>query len=68
MGRIGMTPLDAIRSATSRAAALIGWGERIGALTPGMLADVIAVDGNQLKDLAALQRVSFVMKEGVVVR
>lgn len=68
MLRIGMTPLEAIRSATSRGAALIGWGDRIGALAPGMLADVIAVNGNPLADLSVLSRVGFVMKGGVVVR
>jgi imidazolonepropionase-like amidohydrolase len=61
----GLTPLAAIRSATIDAAASIGWGDRIGSLTVGKLADLVAVEGNPLEDLAALGRVRFVMKGGV---
>ncbi len=68
MLRLGMSPLEAIRSATSRAARMIGWGGRIGSLAPGTLADVIAVPGDPLTDIGALSRVRFVMKGGVVVR
>lgn len=67
MLRLGMSPLEAIRSATSRAARMIGWGTRIGALRPGMLADLIAVPGDPLSDITTLNRVGFVMKGGVVV-
>jgi imidazolonepropionase-like amidohydrolase len=67
MLRLGMSPLEAIRSATSRAARMIGWDSRLGSLRPGMLADLIAVPGNPLADISALSRVSFVMKGGVVV-
>lgn len=67
MLRLGLSPLEAIRSATSRAARMIGWGARIGALRPGMLADLIAVPGDPLSDITTLSRVSFVMKGGIVV-
>lgn len=66
--RLGMTPAEAIRSATSRAAESIGWASRIGTLAAGKQADIIAVPGNPLADLTVLQRVGFVMKGGEVVR
>ena len=62
----GMTPLQAIQSATLNGADLMGWTDRAGALEPGKWADVIAVQGDPLKDVATLQHVSFVMKGGVV--
>jgi imidazolonepropionase-like amidohydrolase len=62
----GMTPMQAILSATARAADLLGWSDRIGTITPGRLADIVAVDGNPLADISELERVSFVMKGGVV--
>ncbi|HSS76195.1 MAG TPA: amidohydrolase family protein [Thermoanaerobaculia bacterium] len=68
MVRYGMTPMQAIQSATVRAAELMGWQDRIGSLSPGKLADVIAVPGDALADLASLQKVAFVMKGGVVVK
>ena len=68
MLRLGMSPLEAIRSATTRAARMIGWGGRIGSLAPGRLADVIAVPGDPLLDVSVLGRVGFVMRSGVVVR
>jgi imidazolonepropionase-like amidohydrolase len=63
---IGMKPLAAIRSATLDAARLLGMQDRIGAIEPGMLADVIAVDGDPLADVRTLEKVSFVMKGGRV--
>jgi len=63
----GMSPLDAIRSATLRAADLLGVDDR-GALEPGLLADVIAVPGNPLDDVTVLQHVTFVMQGGKVFR
>lgn len=63
----GMSPLEAIRSATLHAADLLGVDDR-GALEPGLLADVIAVPGDPLADVTALQRVSFVMQGGAVYR
>ncbi len=64
----GEAPMDAITTATSRAAASLGLGARIGAIAPGLDADIIAVDGDPLTDITALRRVVFVMKNGVVYR
>ena len=63
----GMKPLEAIRTATTVAAELLRMEGQIGSLAPGVYADVIAVEGNPLEDVAALQRVRFVMKGGLVV-
>jgi imidazolonepropionase-like amidohydrolase len=68
MGRLGMNAADAIRSATTNAAELLGWPDRVGNLKPGMYADLIAVEGDPLQDLGALERVRFVMKGSFVVR
>jgi len=68
MVKLGMRPLDAIRSATTNAAELLGWSTRAGALQPGFYADLIAVEGDPLQDIATLERVKFVMKGGQVVR
>jgi imidazolonepropionase-like amidohydrolase len=62
----GMTPMQAIQSATAVAADLLGWKDRLGTLEPGKLADLIAVAGDPLADIGELERVSFVMKAGVV--
>jgi imidazolonepropionase-like amidohydrolase len=62
----GMTPLQAIQSGTSVAAALLGQEQNIGALAPGLYADIIAVAGDPTRDITELQRVKFVMKGGVV--
>ncbi len=64
----GMTPIDAIRSATITAADLLGISGQAGTVAPGSWADLIAVDGDPLADVAALTKVSFVMKEGRVIR
>lgn len=66
MVELGMTPADAIRSATSVPAEMLGLPGRIGVIAPGAYADVIAVDGDPLKDIAVLQHVAFVMKDGAV--
>jgi imidazolonepropionase-like amidohydrolase len=63
----GMTPLDAIRAATTVAAELIGADDR-GRLVPGLLADVIAVPGDPLTDIGVTEEVQFVMKGGRVYR
>ena len=66
--RAGMPPADVIRSATVTAADVLGWSDLVGALEAGRFADVIAVNGDPLADIAALKRVTFVMKGGTVVR
>jgi len=68
MVRYGMTPMQALQSATLRAAELMGWQDRVGSLAPGKYADLIAVHGDALADLASLRRVDFVMKGGAVVK
>ena len=68
MVRFGMTPAQALCSATQRAAELMGWQDRIGSLERSKFADVIAVSGDPLSDITELQRVKFVMKGGVVVK
>jgi imidazolonepropionase-like amidohydrolase len=62
----GMSPMDAIMSATAASSDLIGATDRIGSIQPGRFADVIAVSGNPLSDITELERVKFVMKGGVV--
>lgn len=62
----GMTPMDAIKSATISAAELLGEKDRLGSIEAGKLADIVAVDGDPLKDSKAFGRVVFVMKDGVV--
>jgi imidazolonepropionase-like amidohydrolase len=64
----GMSPMDAIRSATSVAAEFLGIQDRLGTLEAGKLADIIAVEGDPLADISRLRAVHFVMKEGVVHR
>ncbi|MEJ7808251.1 MAG: amidohydrolase family protein, partial [Telluria sp.] len=66
MVEAGMPPLDAIRSATLGAATLLDQSARLGAIEPGFAADIIAVSGDPLQDIALLQQVKFVMKDGVV--
>ncbi len=62
----GMTPMQAIKSGTSLAAELLGQEDNVGAVAPGLYADLAAVGGDPLKDITELQRVKFVMKGGVV--
>ena len=64
----GLPPLEALRTATVNAATLLGETANLGTLEPGKLADVVAVDGDPLTDINTLQRVQFVMKQGVVYR
>jgi imidazolonepropionase-like amidohydrolase len=66
MTEFGVSPIDAIKSATSRAAEMLGMAGQIGVLAPGAYADVIAVNGNPLRDINALADVKFVMKAGSV--
>ncbi len=64
----GMTPLAAIQAGTVNGAKLLGWEGQIGILKSGYLADIVAVPGNPLDDIAVLQKVSFVMKAGAIHR
>jgi imidazolonepropionase-like amidohydrolase len=64
----GMHPLDAITSATMGSARLLGWDKKIGSLTTGKLADIIAVPGDPLQNIRQVEHVNFVMKNGVVYR
>jgi imidazolonepropionase-like amidohydrolase len=66
MAEFGMTPADAIRSATVSAAEMLGMAGEIGVVAPGAYADIVAVPGDPLADLGQLERVSFVMKDGRV--
>ena len=68
MVQYGMTPMQAIQSATIQAAELLGWKEKIGSIAAGKLADMIAVSGDPLADIRALESVGFVMKGGAVVK
>ena len=66
MVQYGMTPMDAIRSATSRPAEMLDMTGQVGVIAPGAYADIIAVPGDPLKDITAVRRVVFVMKNGKV--
>jgi imidazolonepropionase-like amidohydrolase len=68
MVKLGLTPLQAIQAATVNAADLFGWTGKVGTLEPGAWADIIAVDGDPVKDVTTLERVKFVMKGGEVVK
>lgn len=61
-----MKPLDAITAATMGGARLLGWEKKLGSITAGKYADIIAVNADPLQDIRALEHVSFVMKGGVV--
>lgn len=64
----GLTPMEAIVAGTSSAAKVLGWEDRVGTLRAGLLADIVAVPGDPLRDVTRLERPSFVMKGGVVFR
>lgn len=68
MVKYGMTPLAVLQAGLLRGAKLLGWEGQIGALKAGYYADVIAVDGDPLKDISAVTHVTFVMKGGTVYR
>ncbi|MCZ8171713.1 MAG: amidohydrolase family protein, partial [Brevundimonas sp.] len=68
MVRWGMTPMQAIQSATIVGAQMLGWSDRVGAIAPGRFADLVALDENPLIDISALERIDHVMKGGVVIR
>ncbi len=66
MVEAGMTPQDAILSATLEAAKLLRIDRELGQIKPGFIADIVAVKGDPLKDIKTLQNISFVMKEGII--
>jgi len=68
MAEYGMKPLAVLQADLINGAKLLGWEGQIGQLKPGFLADIIAVKGDPLDDITAVERVSFVMKDGAVVR
>ena len=68
MVKFGMTPAQAIRSATVTAAELLGMQDSLGTIEPGKLADIVAVPGDPLVDVTTMEKVDFVMKAGVVQR
>jgi len=66
VNQFGMSPLAAIQTGTINAADLMGWTDKVGTIEPGKWADIIAIDGDPLKDVKILQHVPFVMKGGIV--
>jgi imidazolonepropionase-like amidohydrolase len=66
--QLGLTPLQSIQAATINAADLLGWPEKTSAIEPGKWADLIAVDGDPLRDVTTLEDVKFVMKGGELVK
>ena len=68
MARYGMKPADVLRAATSGAADLLGISDSVGTIAPGMAADLIAVSGDPLRDMTAVERVVFVMRDGKVIQ
>ena len=63
--RGGMTPLQALQAATMNGAALLNWSDSIGTIEPGKFADIIAIDGDPIQNINAIEKVVFVMKDGV---
>ena len=68
MVQYGMKPLAVLQADMINGAKLLGWGDQIGQLKAGFLADIIAVKGNPLEDISAVEHVTFVMKDGTVFR
>jgi imidazolonepropionase-like amidohydrolase len=68
MTKRGLTPIEAIRAATTNAAELLAWPDRVGSVAAGKYADLIAVEGDPLGDVTVLRNVKFVMKGGKVIR
>ena len=66
MVRGGMSEMEAIKSATIISSEMLGISDELGSVESGKLADLIAVEGNPIKDITALQKVVFVMKEGKI--
>lgn len=68
MVKLGLTPMQAIQSATVNAADLLGWSDRIGSMEPGRFADIIAVIGDPAKDVTVLENIRFIMKGGKIIK
>lgn len=68
MVKFGMSPAQAIRAATSVAAQMMGWEDRLGSLEQARFADLVAVSGDPLRDITELERIKFVMKGGQIIR
>ena len=66
--RGGMTPLQALQAATISGAELLNWSDRIGTIEAGKFADIIAIDGDPTHDINAIEKVAFVMKDGVTIK
>ena len=66
MVKFGMSPLAAIQAGTLNGAKLLAWENQIGSLKPGYQADIVAVPGNPVDDISQLEKVTFVMKNGVI--
>ncbi len=66
MVKFGLTPMQAIQAATLNASDLLGWQDKVGSVAKNKFADIIAVEGNPLEDITILEKVKFVMKDGVV--
>jgi imidazolonepropionase-like amidohydrolase len=66
--KLGLTPIEAIRAATTTAAELMAWQDSVGSIENGRFADIIAVDGDPLADISVLQHVAVVIKGGTQVK
>ncbi len=66
MADYGMKPLEVLKSATSVNADVFGYGDKIGRIKKGLLADIIAVQGDPLNDIKNVQKIIFVMKDGKI--
>ena len=66
MVKWGMTPAQAIRSATATAAELLSMQDKVGTIEPGKFADIVAVSGDPLSDVSVLEKIDFVLKSGVI--
>jgi imidazolonepropionase-like amidohydrolase len=65
---LGMAPVDALRAGTSVDAELLGIQNRVGTLEPGKLADVVVIPGDPIQNIRQIEKIVFVMKEGVIYR
>ena len=66
MVKFGLTPMQALQTATVNASDLLSWKEKVGSVAKNKYADIIAVEGNPLDDITIMEKVKFVMKDGVV--